>query len=148
MKAVIQRVKKASVVINSAEKRDISTGLVVFAGFGKDDTVETGRKVFDKIKKMRIFSNENGKFDTSVEDIKGAILIISQFTLYGECKKGNRPDFMSAAPYESGKKLYAEFLAYAKTSGLSITSGEFGADMLVELQNDGPVTIVIDSDNI
>ncbi|MDR1195169.1 MAG: D-tyrosyl-tRNA(Tyr) deacylase [Endomicrobium sp.] len=148
MKTVIQRVKKASVIIDAKEKREIAGGLVVLAAFGKNDTKEICLKVFDKIKKLRIFSNPEGKFDYSVEDVKGGLLIISQFTLYGDCKKGKRPDFTEAAPYEAGKKLYEEFLNIAKNSGLEIKSGEFGADMLVEIHNDGPVTIIVDSENI
>jgi D-tyrosyl-tRNA(Tyr) deacylase len=148
MKTVIQRVKKASVIIDGGEKREISRGLVVLAAFGKNDTAETCRKTFDKIKKVRIFSNDEGKFDYSVEDIKGEILIISQFTLYGNCGRGKRPDFTEAASYENGKVLYNEFLNITKSSDLKIVSGEFGADMLVEIHNDGPVTIIIDSEQI
>jgi len=148
MRTVIQRVKKASVTINGGEKREIAEGLVVLAAFGKNDTPEICRKMFEKIRNMRIFSNSDGKFDKSLADINGAILIISQFTLYADCKRGTRPDFMQAASFDEGKKLYEEFLSAAKTSGLKFESGEFGADMLVELQNDGPVTIILDSDNI
>ena len=148
MKSVIQRVKKASVTINGKEKRTIAEGLVVLAAFGKNDTARKCAILFEKIKNMRIFSNEEGKFDKSVEDIKGSFLIISQFTLYGNCKKGKRPDFTEAAGYEQGKKLYEEFLETAKQSGINVVSGEFGADMLVDIQNDGPVTIILDSENI
>ncbi|MCL1972661.1 MAG: D-aminoacyl-tRNA deacylase [Endomicrobia bacterium] len=144
MKTVIQRVKKASVAIDGKEKREISKGLVVLAAFGKNDTPEECYKIFEKIKNLRIFSNEAGKFDYSVEDIKGEILIISQFTLYGDCGRGKRPDFTSAAPYALGKQLYEEFLNIALKSGLKVESGEFGADMLVEIHNDGPVTIILD----
>ena len=148
MRTVIQRVKKASVIINGGEKREIAEGLVVLAAFGKSDTPEICRKMFEKIKNMRIFSNSEGKFDNSVVNINGAVLIVSQFTLYADCKRGTRPDFMQAASFDEGKKLYEEFLAAVKASGLKFESGEFGADMLVELQNDGPVTIILDSDNI
>lgn len=148
MKTVIQRVTKASVTINASEKREISQGLVVLAGFSKNDDIAACAKVFEKIRKLRIFSNEAGKFDRSVEDINGEILIISQFTLYGNCKKGNRPDFLEAAGFEEGKKLYFEFLNIAKLSGLKTECGEFGADMLVEIHNDGPVTIIMDSNDL
>lgn len=148
MKTVIQRVKKASVIINGKEKRDISCGLVVLAGFSNKDNKDILNKVFDKIKKMRIFSNAEGKFDNSVEDINGELLIVSQFTLYANCKKGNRPDFLEAADFGTGKKLYDDFLNIAKQSGLKIESGEFGADMQVEIHNDGPVTIVLDSEDL
>ena len=148
MKIVIQRVKKASVTINSLEKREISEGIAVLAGFAKDDDFSVCEKVFEKIRKLRIFYNEAGKFDKSVEEINGEILIVSQFTLYGNCKKGNRPDFLEAAGFEQGKKLYDDFLNIAKRSGLKIESGEFGADMLVEIHNDGPVTIIADSKDL
>lgn len=148
MKTVIQRVKKASVTINGNEKREISRGLVILAAFGKNDTVEICRKMFNKIKNLRIFPNSEGKFDLCVEDIAGDLLIISQFTLYGDCAKGKRPDFTDAAPYALGKELYEEFIDIAASSGLTISSGEFGADMLVEIHNDGPVTIIIDSEDL
>lgn len=148
MKTVIQRVTKASVIINSSQKREISEGLVILAGFSKNDDVSVCEKVFEKIKKLRIFSNEDGKFDRSVEDINGELLIISQFTLYGNCKKGNRPDFLEAAGFDQGKKLYDEFINVAKRSGLKIECGEFGADMLVEIHNNGPVTIIMDSNDL
>ncbi|MDR2426969.1 MAG: D-tyrosyl-tRNA(Tyr) deacylase [Endomicrobium sp.] len=148
MKTVIQRVKKASVRIESGEKREIAEGLVILAAFGKNDTQQICCKIFDKIMNLRIFSNDCGKFDYSLHDIKGDLLIISQFTLYGNCKKGKRPDFNEAASYEHGKKLYEKFLSIAKSSGLKVENGEFGADMLVEIHNDGPVTIIVDSENI
>ncbi|MCL2335695.1 MAG: D-aminoacyl-tRNA deacylase [Endomicrobia bacterium] len=148
MKTVIQRVKKAAVTINGGEKREIGEGLAVLAAFGKSDTPEICRKTFEKIRNMRIFSNSEGKFDKSVADINGALLIVSQFTLYADCKRGNRPDFMQAASFDEGKKMYEEFLKVAQSSGLKTASGEFGADMLVDIQNDGPVTIILDSENI
>lgn len=148
MKTVIQRVSKASVTINSREKREITRGLVILAGFGKHDSPGDFEKMFNKIKSLRIFPDEEGKLDKSAEDIKGEILIVSQFTLYGNCKKGRRPDFTKAASFESGKKLYEQFLATARISGLTVKSGEFGADMLVEIHNDGPVTIILDSEEL
>lgn len=148
MKTVIQRVKKASVTINNKEKRSISQGLVVLAAFSKNDTESDIIKMFEKIKSLRIFSNEDGKFDKSLEDVSGEVLIISQFTLYGNCKKGKRPDFTEAASFEKGKELYNLFVESAKKSGLKVVTGEFGADMLVDIQNDGPVTIILDLENI
>ena len=148
MKTVIQRVKKAAVTINGKEKREISRGLAVLAAFGKDDELSDCVKTFEKIVNLRIFSNENGKFDFSLKDVNGELLIISQFTLYGECSAGKRPDFTKAAGFEKGKKLYEEFLNIAKKSGIKTESGEFGADMLVDIQNDGPVTIILDSERI
>ncbi|MDR3049333.1 MAG: D-tyrosyl-tRNA(Tyr) deacylase, partial [Elusimicrobiota bacterium] len=146
MKALLQRVKKAVITINGQERREIGVGLVVLAGFGKNDNSETLVKTFDKIKNLRIFSNAEDKFDLSISDIKGEILIVSQFTLYGDCKKGKRPDFTAAASFEQGKILYDEFVQIAVQSALTIKTGEFGADMLVEIHNDGPVTIILDND--
>ncbi|MDR1941905.1 MAG: D-tyrosyl-tRNA(Tyr) deacylase [Endomicrobium sp.] len=148
MRVVLQRVKKAAVIINSGEKREIGEGLAVLAAFGKNDTPFKCVKMFEKIKSLRIFSNEDGKFDKSLEDIKGSLLIVSQFTLYADCKRGKRPDFTGAALYKDGKILYEEFLNAARASSLNVVTGKFGADMLVELQNDGPVTIILDSDLI
>jgi D-tyrosyl-tRNA(Tyr) deacylase len=145
MKAVLQRVKKASVTINGNQKRFIDYGLVIFAGFAESDDEEICKKVFRKIVNLRIFSNDEGKFDLSIIDVKGSILIVSQFTLYASCKKGKRPDFTQAAKYQTGKKLYDVFVETAIQSGLTIETGEFGADMLVEISNDGPVTIILDS---
>jgi D-tyrosyl-tRNA(Tyr) deacylase len=143
MKTVIQRVKQAAVTIEGKEKREINQGLVILAAFGKSDDYETCQKYAQKIKDLRIFSNTCGKFDYSVLDIKGEILVISQFTLYGDCSKGKRPDFLDAAPFEKAKELYNKFIDELKVTGLIIKSGEFGADMLVEIHNDGPVTIIL-----
>lgn len=144
MKSVIQRVKSAAVTIEGKEKRSISEGLAVLAAFGKNDNFEICKKSAEKLLNLRIFSNESGKFDKSVLDIKGEILIISQFTLYADCQRGKRPDFTGAAPFESAKEFYEFFIDEMRKSGLTVKSGEFGAKMLVEIQNDGPVTIVFD----
>jgi len=146
MKTIIQRVKKASVVIDGKEKREIGQGLIVLAAFGKNDNPALCHEVFEKIKNMRIFSNSLNKMDLSVSDIKGEILIVSQFTLYANCKKGKRPDFTDAAPFAFGKELYDSFVEAAKQSELTVKTGEFGADMLLEIHNDGPVTIILDSE--
>jgi D-tyrosyl-tRNA(Tyr) deacylase len=145
MKTVIQRVKTASVIIEGKQKSEIGHGLVLLCAFGKDDDIVGCNKVLDKIINLRIFSNGEGKFDKSVKDAGGALLIVSQFTLYADCAKGKRPNFTGAANYEQGKRLYDEFLKYANTLCLEVKSGEFGADMLVNIQNDGPVTIILSS---
>ncbi|MDR2709088.1 MAG: D-tyrosyl-tRNA(Tyr) deacylase, partial [Elusimicrobiota bacterium] len=102
----------------------------------------------DKILALRIFSNDLGKFDFCLKDISGQLLIVSQFTLYANCAKGRRPDFLDAASYQEGKKLYEQFLDIIKTYKIKFETGEFGADMLVKIQNAGPVTIILDSDEI
>jgi len=142
MRAVIQRVKKAEVF-----DREISQGLVVFVAITHEDTEEDAKKLSDKILNLRIFPNEEGKFDFSVIDIEGEILIVSQFTLYGDCSKGRRPDFTQAASPEKARKLYEKFVEYMKNSGLKVVTGEFQSIMLVEIHNDGPVTLIVDTKN-
>jgi len=146
MKAVIQRVTSASVTINSGEKRDICMGFVVLLGIGLEDTAETCRTLADKILNLRIFPNEEGKFSKSPIDVNAEMLIISQFTLYGDCSTGRRPDFTAAARPEKAIPLYEGFVSHIKASGLTTITGEFAADMLVDIKNDGPVTIIIDTE--
>ncbi|MCX5781559.1 MAG: D-aminoacyl-tRNA deacylase [Elusimicrobia bacterium] len=145
MKSVIQRVKSASVSVNGGPKKEIKEGLVVLLGIGNADDLKDIEWIAEKIQNLRIFSNEDGKFDKSITDIKGDILVISQFTLYGDCRKGRRPDFTEAAKSEKAIPLYEKFVQILKKSGLKVETGEFGAHMLVEINNDGPVTITIDS---
>lgn len=114
-------------------------------GIAKDDTLEDLQYIKDKIINLRVFSDENDKMNLSLLDIKGEILAISQFTLYGDCRKGRRPNFMDAKGGNEAKELYDEFIKLLKTSGLKVETGEFGADMKVEIHNDGPVTLLLDS---
>lgn len=146
MKALIQRVLNAEVHIReSGVKRSIKKGLTIFLGVGKGDNPENAAKLADKIAKLRIFSNEQGKFDRSLIDIGGEALVISQFTLYGDAERGRRPDFTQAAAPADAKPLYQEFIRQLKTAGVSkIEEGEFQASMLVNLTNDGPVTLMIE----
>lgn len=144
MKAVIQRVKKASVSYGKVSK-SIGQGLVVLLGIGKGDSEAAAEWLSEKILNLRIFADEKGKFNYSVSDIKGGLLIVSQFTLYGDCDKGRRPDFTSAELPALAEELYEKFVEAAGKSGLKIETGKFAADMLVEIHNDGPVTIIIDS---
>ncbi len=147
MKAVIQRVSRASITINNEEaRRSIGKGLVVFLAIGCNDTEMEVRWIVDKILNLRVFYNDQGKFDTSITDINGAILLVSQFTLFGSCLQGRRPDFSGAARKETAIPLYEQAIALFKSSGLAVETGEFGADMQVEIHNDGPVTIEIDTD--
>ena len=149
MKFVIQRVKKASVEINSETISQIGKGYLVLVGITDSDTKEIADKMIQKLIGLRIFEDENGKTNLSVKDVNGDMLIVSQFTLYADCKKGNRPSFIKAGNPTYAKELYQYILS--KTSELyekPVYSGEFGADMKISLINDGPFTIILDSSEI
>ncbi|MBN1384220.1 MAG: D-tyrosyl-tRNA(Tyr) deacylase [Elusimicrobia bacterium] len=146
MKAVVQRVKKASVSYES-KKEKIGYGLVVFIGIGKNDIEDNIEWLAKKILNLRIFPDANNKFNFSVSDIKGEILIVSQFTLYGDCNKGRRPDFTFSAEPEKANMFYEKFVEMMTKSGLTVKTGKFAADMLVEIHNDGPVTILLTTDD-
>jgi D-tyrosyl-tRNA(Tyr) deacylase len=118
---------------------------VILLGVGKGDTEAEARRLVDKIAGLRVFSNAEGKFDLSVLDVKGAALVVSQFTLYGTAQGGRRPDFTAAARPETAKPLYERFCALLRDAGVPVTTGEFGASMAVELVNDGPVTLLLDT---
>ena len=146
MRAVIQRVSKASVTIDGKIKSKIEGGLLLLLGVEATDTQEDIEWLSGKITRLRIFCDENGNMNLSVKDTHGDIIVVSQFTLHANLKKGNRPSFISAAKPTIAIPLYEQFILQAeKDLGKSIQSGEFGADMKVELLNDGPVTIIIDS---
>ena len=148
MRTVIQRVTQASVTIDGQLKSSIGTGLLILLGIGKDDTEEDINWLVKKIIGLRIFDDEMGIMNRSIMDIKGEILVVSQFTLMASYKKGNRPSWIHAAPHEISIPLYNHFCdALSKAMGKSIATGEFGADMKVELLNDGPVTICMDTKN-
>lgn len=140
MKALIQRVKRASVTINGELYSSICKGVLVFVGIEKADEKINAEKLADKILKLRIFEDENEKMNLSVSDIKGEILVVSQFTLCGDCKKGTRPSFDNSAPLDKAVELYEYFVECVKQGGLSVQAGKFRAMMDVELVNDGPVT--------
>ena len=147
MKALIQRVTNAKVHISGITKGSINKGLVIFVGFADSDTLEKIEWVVKKIAKLRIFTDQDGKMNNSVEDVQGELLIISQFTLYASVKKGNRPSFIEAAEPIYAEHLYHYFIEYArKQTTLNIEKGSFGADMKVELTNDGPVTILVEKE--
>ena len=148
MRALIQRVKRASVTINSQIIGKINEGLLIFLGVGEDDTEKQVQYLVEKCTGLRIFTDEQDKMNLSVKDIKGEILVVSQFTLYGDCKKGKRPSFVRAARPETAIPLYESFIAHCKNTGLNIQTGEFGADMQIELINDGPVTIWLDTEEM
>ncbi len=144
MKALIQRVKKASVTIENELYSSIEAGLLVFLGVTKSDTLENSQKLAQKILGLRIFEDENEKMNLSVQDVEGEILVVSQFTLCGDCKKGTRPSFDEAAPPEMANELYEDFVKKLQGSGLKVKTGKFRAMMDVSLINDGPVTFMIE----
>jgi len=145
MRAVVQRVSSGSVTISGKVVGKIGKGLVILLGVKNGDTEADAKFLADKCINLRIFTDENGKFNLSALDVKGELLAISQFTLYGDTRKGRRPSFIEAAPPEVSEPLYEKFIEYLRESGLKIATGEFGAMMLVEINNDGPVTIIVES---
>lgn len=148
MRAVVQRVKQASVTIDGVTVGEISQGLMVLLGVGKEDTKQDAAYLAEKIAGLRIFTDAGDKMNLSVQDIQGGILVVSQFTLYADCRKGKRPGFSDAALPETAIPLYEEFVTNLKALGLPVATGQFGADMLVSIDNDGPVTILLDSGKV
>lgn len=145
MRAVVQRVAHASVAVDGNVLGKIGKGYMILLGVSDEDTEETADRLADKICKLRIFEDGNGKTNLSLADVKGELLVISQFTLYADCRKGNRPSFIRAgAPDEAGR-LYEYFMKRCKNYVEVVERGEFGADMKVELLNDGPFTLILDS---
>ena len=147
MRAVVQRVTNADVKIDGRVNGKIDDGLLVLLGVGNGDTEEDMKYIADKIIKLRIFSDENDKMNLSLEDVGGSMLVISQFTLYGDCSHGRRPYFGNAMEPVSANEMYEKFVAYIRGQGIHTETGEFGADMKVTLTNDGPVTIILESKN-
>lgn len=145
MKALLQRVSKASVTVDGEEVGRIGRGLVVFVGVADGDTEKEAQYLAQKTVCLRIFPDEEGKFNLSALDIKGELLVVSQFTLLADTKKGRRPSFVEAAPPAQAEALIERFIAEARASGLKVETGRFQASMLVEIHNDGPVTIMLDS---
>lgn len=145
MKLVIQRVTHAEVVVDEQTIGSIGTGYLVLCGICDEDNEQIADKMLQKMLNLRIFADENGKTNKSLRDVNGSLLIISQFTLYADCKKGNRPSFIKAGAPEHANRLYEYILAQCKENGFVTEAGEFGADMKVTLTNDGPFTIVLDS---
>ena len=145
MRVVIQRVNEASVTVEGKCIGAIKKGLLIFLGVGQGDTKEVCDKYIDKLLKLRIFADGEGKTNLSIQEVQGELLIVSQFTLYADCKKGNRPSFTNAAKPNLAEELYEYVIARCRESIPVVETGEFGADMKIELLNDGPVTIIIDS---
>ena len=145
MRAVVQRVTSSKVVVDGKIVGSINKGINVLIGISCDDNEGDLKYIKDKIINLRIFEDENFKMNKSLMDICGEMLVISQFTLYGDCRKGRRPNFMAALSGEESKKLYDKFILMLKEYGIKVETGIFGADMKVDIQNDGPVTILLDS---
>lgn len=148
MKFIIQRVKHASVTVEDEVIGSIQQGFLVLIGVSEGDTKEIADKMIKKLIGMRIFTDENGKTNLSLHDVDGELLLISQFTLYADCKKGNRPSFIRAGSPDMANELYEYIIAKCKKQISVVEQGSFGADMKVELLNDGPFTIILDSDEI
>lgn len=147
MKAVIQRVTRGKVTIEGTVRGEIGRGFVVLLGVAKEDTREDMDYLVKKISGLRVFEDGDGKMNLSLKDVNGELLVISQFTLFANTKKGNRPSFIDAGLPEISKAFYLDFIQALRTMNFKVEEGEFGADMAVELVNDGPVTIIIDSKN-
>lgn len=145
MRAVVQRISEGKVVVDDKITGEVTKGLLVFLGVGHDDTTEDIKYMVEKISNLRIFEDENEKMNLSVIDIKGKLLVVSQFTLMGDCRKGRRPSFSEAAKPDIAEDLYKEFVSYCKNAGIQVETGVFQAHMMVHSINDGPVTMLIDS---
>ncbi len=145
MRLVIQRVREARVTVNHGVTGSIRTGLLVFLGVSRTDTVEDADYLSEKLLGLRIFPDEDGKMNRNVQEAGGSLLIVSQFTLYGDCRKGRRPSFDQAAPPDQAQDLYNYFVESAKRGPVPVETGVFQAMMQVHMVNDGPVTILIDS---
>jgi D-tyrosyl-tRNA(Tyr) deacylase len=144
MRVVLQRVSKASVTIDGREVGSIGRGFCLLVGFTHSDTPAQVDWMAEKVTGLRLFSDADGKMNLGLEDVGGAVLVVSQFTLYGHASKGRRPSFIDAARPELAVPLYERFLAAVRARGFTVAAGEFGADMLVEIHNDGPVTLILD----
>ena len=145
MRAVVQRVSSSKVTVDKEITGYINKGLLVLLGVTHEDTSKDVDYIIDKVLNLRIFEDENEKMNLSLKDVEGELLVVSQFTLYGDCRKGRRPSFSSAARPEVATKLYEEFIEKTRKEGIVTQTGQFGAHMMVDLTNDGPVTILLES---
>jgi len=148
MRAVLTRVKSASVTIDGNVVGKIGQGFLILLGVGPEDTKDHCRYLAEKALGLRVFEDENGKMNLGLADVGGQVLVVSQFTLYGNCRKGRRPSFTEAAPPDLGNELYEQFLADCASLGYPPQHGQFGADMQVESINDGPVTLILDTQQL
>jgi len=145
MKAVVQRVSWAKVAVEGKTIGEIGRGLLVLLGVGQGDSDALAKILADKISGLRIFEDEAGKMNLGLQDVEGAMLVVSQFTLYGDCRKGRRPSFVDAAPPELAEQLYELFVSEVKSKDIEVATGKFRANMQVSLVNDGPVTLLLDT---
>ena len=145
MKIVLQRVSQAEVTVGGERAGRIGPGLVLLVGIGQNDTEEQARYLAEKCLNLRIFEDDEGKMNRSLLDISGQILAISQFTLYGDTRKGRRPGFTEAAPPEQAEPLYERFVEFLREGGVTVETGQFGRHMLVRIHNDGPVTLILEA---
>jgi D-tyrosyl-tRNA(Tyr) deacylase len=145
MRLLVQRIKEAKVSVDRTEIGKAGAGLCLLVGVAREDTTESADRLTEKIAELRIFEDETGKMNRSVKDVHGEILLVSEFTLYGDCSKGRRPSFSRAAPPEQAERLYNYFVQRLKDLGLQVATGKFQAKMEVSLINDGPVTFILDS---
>ena len=148
MRAVIQRVLRAGVTVDAEVVGRIEKGFMILLGVSDEDTRETAKKLADKICKLRIFEDENGKTNLSLADVGGELLVISQFTLYADCRKGNRPSFIKAGAPDEANRLYEYFMDCCREHVAVVERGQFGANMKVELVNDGPFTLMLDTQEL
>ena len=144
MRFIVQRVSKSKVIVDNKKVGEIEQGFLVLIGITHDDTRETADLMIKKLLNLRVFSDENDKMNLSLKDVDGKLLLVSQFTLYANCKRGNRPDFMNAAKPDYANELYEYIVDKCKNENCEVQTGIFGADMKVELLNDGPVTIILE----
>jgi D-tyrosyl-tRNA(Tyr) deacylase len=144
MKAVVQRCRHAKVTVDTKVEGEIGEGLVIFLGVAQGDDETCAKRLAEKIAKLRIFNDENGKFNHSLTDVKGQALVISNFTLCGDARKGNRPNFMASAAPELANQLYESFVTLLGQQQITVASGVFGADMTVDVSNSGPVTLILE----
>lgn len=145
MRAVVQRVSKGSVTVEGRETGSIGKGFVVLLGVSVDDDMEDVRYMAEKVVNLRVFEDADGKINLSLKDVGGELLVVSQFTLYGDCRKGRRPSFTQAAHPDKAEELYQEFVKVCREKGVTVETGQFQAHMEVALINDGPVTLIIHS---
>lgn len=148
MRAVIQRVLNASLFVEGKKISNIGKGAIIFLGVGEEDQESDAQKLALKISKLRIYEDENGKMNKNINDYGGEILLVSQFTLYADCKNGNRPSFTQAKNPKEAKELYFKVQKLLENENISVKMGVFGADMKIEVLNDGPVTIILDSKDL
>lgn len=148
MRAVVTRVKSASVAVDGKTTGAIGQGLLILLGIAPEDTPAQCKKLADKILGLRIFRDDDDKMNRSLADVGGSVLVVSQFTLYGDCRKGRRPSFTGAAVPETAIPLYEQFLQECRAHGFPPQHGQFGADMLVTSENNGPVTLILDTDEL